>query len=170
MEALRSTIVEMLGLDSGPGDLEFTQMACRTLVVFIWVLGLIHLSHRRLLGRASGSDTLMLVVLGSVLSRAINGQSSFFPTLGVSALTVMLHRVLMSAAFHVHWISLLAKGRDHVLVRNGQMDRDALSRTKFTEDDLMENLRLHGIDALTAVKEARLERSGTISVVKRTDG
>lgn len=38
----------------------------------------------------------------------------------------------------------------------------------MTEDDLAENLRLNGnTNDPRAVKEARLERSGTVSVIKK---
>ena len=113
---------------------------------------------------------MVAVVLGSVLSRAINGQSAFFPTLGVSALLVALHHLLATLAFHSHGLSQLVKGRARVLVRDGKIDPDAMRRSKITHDDLDENLRLHGnIRQLEHVAEARLERNGSVSVVKSRD-
>jgi uncharacterized membrane protein YcaP (DUF421 family) len=156
-----------LGLDVLSADLAFSHMAWRALVVAVWSLVLLNLAHKRFLGRNSGSDILVGVVLGSVLSRAINGQAAFFPTLGVCAVLVLLHRALMAAAFHSHRISLLAKGRDYVLVRNGKIDWREMRRSRITEDDLLENLRINGnVGRIADVSEARLERNGTISVTK----
>jgi uncharacterized membrane protein YcaP (DUF421 family) len=43
-----------------------------------------------------------------------------------------------------------------------------MGRSKITNDDLDENLRLHGNIASPAdVAEARLERNGAVSVVKK---
>jgi uncharacterized membrane protein YcaP (DUF421 family) len=169
MPQLAYSISDWLGLDTPSTDLTFAHMALRGLVVFAWLLVLLHLSHQRLLGKSAGADILILVVLGSVLSRAVNGQAAFFPTLGVSALLVVLHRLLMKAAFHAHWISVLAKRTDSILVRDGQIDWPAMRRADITEDDLLEHLRLSGgTGSVAEVKEARLERSGTVSVIKRS--
>src|SRR5882757_9766163 len=85
---------EALGLQVPSADLNFWQMAARTVVVFIWGVVIVRLGDRRLLGKNAGFDVLLVVVLGSVLSRGINGQAAFGPTLGVSALLVLLHHLL----------------------------------------------------------------------------
>ena len=59
------------------------------------------------------------------------------------------------------------KGRPRVLIRDGKPDRDAMRRAHITEHDLDEDLRTEGLDGTETVKEARLERSGKVSVVKR---
>lgn len=167
MNDVQEIFTHLLGLDVGPAELSFGQMAARAVVVFMWILVLLNVADLRLVGKISGSDALSLVVLGSILSRAINGQAAFFPTLGVSGLLVLLHRGLMAVAYHSHWISLMAKRRDTVLVRNGKIDWAAMRRANITEDDLLENLRLNGnVGTIAEVKEARFERSGTISVLK----
>ena len=126
------------------------------------------MADRRVLGQNAGFDIMLLVVLGSVLSRAINGQAAFFPTLGVSAALVVLHHIVATIAFRSHWFSQLIKGNPRVLVRDGKIDREQMRRSKITGDDLDENLRLNGGVARTEeVAEARLERNGSVSVVKK---
>ena len=157
----------LLGLSLDATELEFSHMAWRAFVVFCVAVLLTRLGARRLFSHGAGFDIMVAVVLGSVLSRAINGQAAFLPTLGASALLVALHHVLATLTFQAHWLSVLVKGRPHVLVRNGQVDREQMRRTKITDDDLDENLRLHGnAGELSEVAEARLERNGSVSVVK----
>ncbi len=160
----------LLGLDRDALELESRHMAWRAAIVFVFAVLLARFADRRLLGHNSGFDIVVLVMLGSVLSRAINGQSAFFPTLGASVLLVGLHHVLATWTFNSHTLSQLVKGRPIVLVRNGQPDPSTLARGKITRDDLDEHLRLNGgVDTLERVAEARLERNGTISVVTRRD-
>ncbi|HKB89307.1 MAG TPA: YetF domain-containing protein [Opitutaceae bacterium] len=159
----------LLGLDVPASQLEFSHMAWRTVAVFAFSILLLKLAHKRFLGKNSGIDVMLAVLLGSVLSRAINGQAQFFPTLGACAVLVVLHRCCSAAAFHFHSMALLFGGRDHILVREGQIDWDAMCESKITKEDLLENVRLNGNTAsLQEVKEARLERNGVISVVKST--
>jgi uncharacterized membrane protein YcaP (DUF421 family) len=160
-------IERLLGLNLGPSELDFDHMAWRGVIVFCFAVFLVRLGARRLLAHNAGFDIMVAVILGSVLSRAINGESAFFPTLGASALLVLLHHVLATLTFHSHWFSQVVKGRAHVLVRDGKVDRDEMCRSKITHDDLDENLRLHGnVSELAQVAEARLERNGAVSVVK----
>jgi uncharacterized membrane protein YcaP (DUF421 family) len=160
----------LLGLSLEAHDLEFRHVAARTLVVFALAIFLGRVAHRRMLGRNAAIDIVLLVVLGSVLSRGINGTASFFPTLGASLLLVVLHHLVAAAAFHSHRISWLVKGGPITLVRHGEPQPAALRRTKITDEDLDESLRLAaGIEGTGDVAEARLERNGTISVVRTKD-
>jgi uncharacterized membrane protein YcaP (DUF421 family) len=166
-ETYRVYLDRLLGLHVQAAQLEFSQMAWRAFVVFCFGVLLARVANRRMLGHNAGFDIMLLVVLGSVLSRGINGQAAFFPTLGASAVLVALHHLVATIAFHSHWFSSFVKGEPIVLVRDGKLDRDAMRRTKITGDDLDENLRLNGsVDGTDDVAEARLERNGTISVVK----
>ena len=145
-------------------------MAARCVIVFACAIFLGRVAHRRMLGRNAAIDMVLLVVLGSVLSRGINGTAAFFPTLGASALLVVLHHIIAAAAFHSHRISWLVKGSPITLVREGEPQPAALRRTKITDEDLDESLRLAaGIEGTGDVTEARLERNGTISVVRSKD-
>lgn len=157
-----------LGLHVQASELTFQHMACRCVIVFVFGVVLVRFADRRFLGGSAGFDVLLGIVLGSVLSRAINGQAPFFPTLGASVVLIVLHRLLGSAACRFHFFSRLAKGSSYVLVSNGQIDRRALHECKMSDDDLDENLRLHGnVPSVAAVAEARLERNGMVSVVKK---
>lgn len=171
MQMLREFADALLGLSLAADDLGFSHMGWRAVVVFCFGVILARVADRRMLGHNAGFDIMLLVVLGSVLSRAINGQAAFFPTLVASAVLVALHHAVATLAFHSHWFSELVKGRARVLVREGKVDRTALERAKITADDLDENLRLNGsVDRTEDVAEARLERNGSVSVVKTKAG
>lgn len=158
---------DVLGLDRSGNELGFWHMMARTSVVFLVAVVLVRLADRRFLSHHAGFDMIVAVVLGSVLSRAINGDARFFPTLAASTLLVVLHHFLASLTFRSHLFSQLVKGQPRVLVRNGVVDREAMQHAKITPDDLEANLRLQGnVGRLEDVAEARLERSGAISVLR----
>ena len=159
---------QLLGLHVAPGDLSLLQLTARCLVVFLWGIVIVRFGDRRLLGRNAGFDVLLLVILGSVLSRAINGQAPFFRTLGVSAALVLFHHLLAVATSRWSWLSRVVKGNPRLLVVDGKILNEELRRARVTLDDLEENLRLNGnVAHAQQVVEARLERNGTVSVVKK---
>jgi uncharacterized membrane protein YcaP (DUF421 family) len=145
-------------------------MAWRSVIVFCAAIVLARVADRRFMGRNACFDFMLGVILGSVLSRGINGQASFLPTLGASALLVLLHHLVGTAAFHSHRFSQWVKGREYFLIRDGKIDERAMRRNKITYDDLCENLRLNGnINDIADVVEARLERNGNISIIKTNE-
>jgi uncharacterized membrane protein YcaP (DUF421 family) len=161
---------QLLGLHSSAQDLTLLQMTSRCVAVFVVGLTLVRLADRRFMARNAAFDVLLGIVLGSVLSRAINGQAPFFPTLGASAVLIVLHRLIGTLASRYRPIARLVKDSPAVLVRDGRIDVEVLRRHNIGEDDLEENLRLNGNEAGVAnILEARLERNGLISVIRKKD-
>lgn len=174
MGAVLSTISQAaeraLGLHTPAADLGFWEMSLRALVAFAWGVILFRIGDRRLLGRNSGFDVLLVVLLGSVLSRGVNGQANFAGTLGVSGVLVFFHHVLSVAASRSDAFSRLVKGMPRILVQHGRADAAEMQGCRITVDDLEENLRINGnVAHASDVEEARLERNGNVSVVRKPE-
>jgi uncharacterized membrane protein YcaP (DUF421 family) len=167
LATLHSWLNDVLGLDQTGSNLGVAQMAARAIVLFPCALAMTRLAGKRFLGRSAAFDVVLAIVLGSVISRAINGQAAFFPTIGVGFVLVLLHRIVAMASSRWHGLSVLLKGREAMLIRNGQVDRTKLREVEFSDDDLLENLRLEGLGSPAEVAEARLERNGHVSVLKK---
>jgi uncharacterized membrane protein YcaP (DUF421 family) len=158
-----------LGLDLQPEALSFWQMALRAIIVFIVALVIVRLANRRFLAHRTAFDAILGFILASVLSRAVNGSSSFFPTLGAGFVLVGVHRLMAAIAFRSHRFSLLVKGKEGLIVEEGQIDEQKMRSHSLTYGDLMEDLRLGAhVDDLAEVKAARVERSGAISIIRRS--
>ena len=170
MDSVDRLLDALLGLHVPATDLSFTAVTCRTLVVFAVGVVLVRWGARRFMGRNSGFDFLVTFILGSVLSRAINGQASFFPTLWACALLVALHRLVSALACRYHWVSRTVKGTATLVVQAGKTDEHALRAAALSRDDLYENLRMNGnVGEPGEVAEAWFERNGSISVIKKPD-
>jgi uncharacterized membrane protein YcaP (DUF421 family) len=89
-EAL-SVLNGLLGLDKNGSSLNLLQMSLRSIIIYVAALIMLQLGNRRILGRNTVFDIILGIILGSVLSRAINGSAAFFPTIGVSFVLVLLH-------------------------------------------------------------------------------
>ena len=127
---------------------------------------MVRLSDRRGLTRKSPFDQILIVILASVLARAINGSSAFFATIGGAALLVFLHRVLAFASCRWSVITMVIKGRPAVLVRDGQWQEEILRSENISSEDVREDMRLSAqIERVERVKVARLEVSGDISFI-----
>jgi uncharacterized membrane protein YcaP (DUF421 family) len=144
------------------------QMAARGVAVYIAVIVIVRFGKKRFLGMGSAFDIIVGVMLGAVAGRAITGASPVIPSLAACAAMVALHWLFSLIAVRSHALGGIIKGHDCVIVRDGQVDRKALLACHLSHRDLEEELRQHDVGSLEQVAEARLERSGKISILKKT--
>ena len=166
MDAVLETTRRLLGLGRDVADVTVLQMALRTVVVYAASLAIIRVGSRRFLSKASAFDMVVAIMLGSIMSRAINGSAPFLPTLGSGAILVGIHWVLAALAYRIDWLGPIVKGSAIALVTDGMVDRAAMQRAGVSAHDLQQALRAQaGVTDPSRVRLAVLERDGTISVL-----
>jgi uncharacterized membrane protein YcaP (DUF421 family) len=157
----------LLGLGLEPKQLTFLQCSVRGVIVFAATLVMVRLSSKRSLAQKTAFDAALIVIIASVLARAINGSAPFFPTLGVGLVLVLLHRLVSLAAYYSHALGIVVKGAPAVLVKNGRLQHKNMLWNHISEHDLQEDMRLDAAtEDLSKIKIARVERSGDISFIK----
>lgn len=159
---------EALGLGVDPKDLGFLQVCLRGILVFCVALFMIRVANRRFLSKLTAFDVILGFVLGSMLSRAVNGSAPFFETLGTVLVLVYFHRLLARLAFQSKTLGRWIKGRAQVLVRDGVPDPNCLRAHAISENDLLEEARLQGgVERIDRIRLATMERNGHISVLPK---
>jgi uncharacterized membrane protein YcaP (DUF421 family) len=158
---------DMFGVGLEPKEFNYLQLTLRAIVIFIGALAMVRLGAKRFLGRKTAFDIILMFILGSMLSRAINGPAPLLPTLVAGFALIMIHRWMAMLAFRFQSFGRIVKGRDDVVISNGQVQKEAMRKHHLTDRDLLEDLRLRSIADVSEVKEARLERSGDLSVLPK---
>ena len=164
MDEIGSVLQGILGIGLDSHDLGAAQMAVRALVVYVATVVMVRLGKKRFMGRATAFDFILGIMLGSIVGRAITGNAPLLPALAGGAVLVALHWLFSWVAMRWHGFGHAVKGTSRVLVWDG--DPKPLRKAHMTEGDLWEDLRGKSISRLEDVAEARLERSGDLSVVK----
>jgi len=168
MNAFWSLFQALLGLGVEPKDLTFLQVSLRGIIIFLATLITVRIGHKRSLAQRTPFDAVLLVILASVLSRAVNGSAPFFATIGGGVVLVVLHRVFAHLAYRSHAFGILVKGKPDVIVRDGECNFDMMRRNHVSVHDLEEDMRLNAhSDDLPGIRVARVERSGDISFIKK---
>jgi uncharacterized membrane protein YcaP (DUF421 family) len=167
MSALSQFTEALLGLGMEPKELTFLQVSIRGLIIFVTTLVIVRLSTKRSLAEKTAFDAVLVVIIGSMLARAINGSGPFFPTLGGGFILVIIHRLFGLSAYFSHAFGILVKGKAEVLVQNGMLRRRNMVWNHISQHDLEEDMRLDAkTEDLSKIKIARVERSGDISFIK----
>jgi len=158
----------LLGLDAEPKDLTFTQISLRGIIIFLITLVMVRLSSKRSLAEKTAFDAILLVILASILSRAINGTAGFFTSIGGGFVLVFLHRFFAWLACRSHAFGKLIKGCPEIIVENGKPVLAMMRRNLISQHDLEEDLRLEAkTEEFADIQVALLERSGDISFIKK---
>ena len=92
MEKLLSTIDAALGLSaSGPQELGTLQMCARAIIVFVILIACVRLGKKRFLGEATAFDAILVIVIGSLSSRAISGTAPFVSSMAATLVLICTH-------------------------------------------------------------------------------
>ncbi len=169
MNELAHLLRALVGHDDPARSLSVLQMGVRALLIYLGGLFVVRLGKNRLFGRSTAFDIVLGFILGSTLSRAINGGAPVFETLAAVGGLVVVHWLFAWLAVHSDRFDQVVNGRRVLLVEGGKIHRENLRRADLSEGDLREALRLRAsVDGLEGVKEASLERNGQISFVLRS--
>lgn len=157
-----------LGLGLNVADVNPPQMVLRTCIIYLFTLFALKLGKRRFLGKNSPFDIVVMIVIGSVMSRAINGNAPFVPTLASCIALILAHRLVAWFTSRLRFIARMLEGEPRTLVDNGRIDWEAMRQHDITEHDLHSALReLTHTDQLQPVKAIVLEPNGKLSVVMK---
>ncbi len=138
--------------------------------VLIYLLLIIGISKigGRLRSQIGFGELLIVALLGSsVETSLIGGNVSLIAGL-VSMSTLLLTNRILTTLLHRHpRIRALVRGQPVVLFNQGKMFPRQMRRMGMDEDDLLEGIRLRGLETLDQVKMIILEIDGSMSVIPK---
>jgi len=168
MNALQNFFLVLLGPDGKATELTVLNISLRCFIIFVVGLALVRIGDRRSLAQKTAFDAIFIVLIGSMLSRAINGTAPFFITIAGGIALMVIHRIFAFGACKSHAFGKLIKGKPVTLVRNGEIDWEKMKHNLVSKHDFEEDLRLDAkTEDVSSIQLARLERSGDISFIKK---
>lgn len=150
----------------------FSQPVLETIVrgsaVYWFLFLLFRLVIHRDVGAIAIADVLVLVIIADAAQNAMAGDyrsiSDGFVLIG----TIVFWNFLTDwLSYRFPRFSRFAEPPLLLLVKNGRMVRGNMRRELMSEDELRAKLREQGIDDLSRVKEAFMERDGQVSVIEK---
>jgi uncharacterized membrane protein YcaP (DUF421 family) len=168
MEALWAFTDALLGLSVDKAEgLSTLQVCVRAVVVYIVLIAYVRFAKKRFLSEATAFDAILVIIIGSIASRAISGTAPFIPSLAGTFVLILFHWVASYFSSNSPTLSYLIKGQNTLLIKSGRVNREALKASHMSMDDLEEGLRQAGVENISDVKSARLERAGKVSVIRK---
>jgi uncharacterized membrane protein YcaP (DUF421 family) len=169
VENIKQPIMQILNEIFGTGrDLNVLQMTARSVVVFIIALILIRVSGRRSFSLHSPLDSIISVVLGAVLSRAIVGASGFFPVIASCTALVLIHRLFAYGMVHHPAFSKLVSGEKILLFKDGEFIKQHMDKALICREEILQEVRKTAMtEDLDRIEKIYMERNGEVNSVKK---
>jgi uncharacterized membrane protein YcaP (DUF421 family) len=141
----------------------------RSMTVYIFLIVILRLSGKRQVGQLAPFDLVLLLVLSNAVQNSMTGGDNSLGGGLISATTLIaLNYVVGTATFRSKKMAALIEGRPEVLIHNGKLYEDVLTRAQLTRHELNAALREGGCTCVEEVHTAVLENNGQISVTPKS--
>ena len=144
------------------------EMLLRGTVMYLSLFLLMRFVLKRETGSIGTADLVLVVLIADAAQNALAGKYESITDGLILVVTILFWNYAIDfAIFHSPFIRRLLQDKPLLLVKDGQMFHRNMRKELITKDELITELREHGIEDVTEVKEARIEEDGHISVIKK---
>jgi uncharacterized membrane protein YcaP (DUF421 family) len=144
------------------------ELIVRSVLVYLFLLIVLRLTGKRQVGQLAPFDLVLLLVLSNAVQNSMNGGDNSLIGGLISAATLIAFNYLVGlATFRSKRLEELIEGRPELLIHNGKLYEEVLTRTQLTRHELNAALRQAGCGCVDEVHTAVLENNGAISVVPK---
>jgi uncharacterized membrane protein YcaP (DUF421 family) len=145
--------------------LPILEKLARPVIVYLVLVVLLRIFGKRELAQLNPFDLVVLLSLSNTVQNAIIGDDNsvtggVIGAIGLLAINWLVVRFL----FRSPKMTRMLEGRSTVLIRDGQVDKHALSRESLTREELVEVIHKQGFEGVHQVRRCELEPNGTFFV------
>jgi uncharacterized membrane protein YcaP (DUF421 family) len=149
----------------GPGR---AALVGRVALVYAVLLASLRILGKRDLSQMTPFDAVLLFLIPQLFRNYLVGADSSLVTALVGATTLVVLVFLTSlAGFRSPAVGRLVRATPSILLDDGVLREDALSRERIAPEEIEAAARRAGVDGLDQVRRATLEADGTISIIRR---
>jgi uncharacterized membrane protein YcaP (DUF421 family) len=147
-------------------DKPLLEIFIRGTAIYLGLFALIRFLVKREAGSLGVTDLLVIVLIADAAQNGMAGEyRSVSDGLILVAVIVGWSYALDALAFKSPWWRKVLRPAAVQLVKDGRMVRRNLEREMITEEELIGEIRAHGVADLHTVRAAYIESDGMISVI-----
>jgi uncharacterized membrane protein YcaP (DUF421 family) len=137
----------------------------RPAIVYLALVVLLRLFGKRELAQLNPFDLVVLLSLSNTVQNAIIGDDNSVTGGIIGAFGLLaINWLVVRALFRSPRLTRIMEGRATVLVRNGQVDKQALRRESLSHEELVEVVHRQGFEGIHQVHRCELEPNGTFYI------
>lgn len=141
-----------------------------SIILFFLTLALTRVIRKRNLSKATPFDLISYVVIALIVTLiSLNMVSNIYFGLTSLAVWTLMPIILDYASMKSNWIYNIINGKERVLIKNGKVMEDNLSKERITGQEFLQELRSKKAFNLADVEFAVMETTGDINVSLKAD-
>lgn len=145
---------------------DLIEVAARSAIVYLVLLGLLRLAGKRHAGQLSPHDLVLILLISNAVQNAMVGANiSLVGGLAASAVLVLLNLLISRFVLRHRRLLRLLAGEPTLLIHNGVVLANNLEREGILPEELEAQIRAHGFESTDQIKTAVQECDGSISVI-----
>ena len=145
---------------------ELLYTALRASFVYFFLLLVVRVLGKREIGNTSAFDLIVALILGEVVDEIIYGDVTILQGVVAIVVVAIWHLVNSWASFKSQIIDKITGAPPTIIVKNGQIQHKNLAKERLSEEELLSELRMMGVEDVKEVKQATLEPNGKVSVLQ----
>lgn len=147
-------------------EISLTGIIVRISFIYLYALALVRISGKQTLGQLTPMDFIVTLIIGDMFDNVFWGEVPVIQGIVAFTTVTVIHILvtfITSRNTSLYWL-LASPAR--LLIEEGRLVQKNLQLERIRAEDVQFELRLNGEEHMREVKEARLEPSGQISVIK----
>jgi uncharacterized membrane protein YcaP (DUF421 family) len=144
----------------------YLDIALRSLAVYAFMLVAIRLTGKKEFSQLNTIDVVLILLISNAVQNAMVGNNTSLLG-GIAAATVLfiLNFLLKKLMFNSKLAREIISQHPEILIHDGKLNFEKLSKLGISDDELKEAMRAHGVEHYREVKLAIFEVDGNISII-----
>lgn len=148
---------------------QYLDIIIRSAAVYFFMVIALRLFGKKELSQLNTADVILILLISNSAQNAMVGNNtSLWGGLAAASVLFTINYILKKLMFRYSKFSDFMQEKPEILIHNGNLDFNILSKLNITSDELKEAMREHGIEYFKDVKLAMLEIDGNISIISGT--
>ena len=144
----------------------YLDIIIRSASVYFFMLIALRIFGKKELSQLNTSDViLILLISNSVQNAMVGNDTSLLGGLSAAVILFIINYGLKKLMYKSKKFNDFMQERPEILIHDGNLDFDKLSKLSITSEELEEAMREHGVEHFSDVKLAMLEIDGNISII-----
>ena len=144
----------------------YIDIVIRSVSVYLFMVIALRIFGKKQLSQLNTADVILILLISNSVQNAMVGNNTslyggMVAALALFVINFIFKRVMLKSKF----VKNLVQDTPEILIHNGKIAFETISRLGITNDELQEAMREHGVEYYKEVKLAMFEIDGSISII-----
>lgn len=138
----------------------------RSASVYLFMIIALRIFGKKELSQLNAADVILILLISNSVQNAMVGSDiSLLGGLTAASVLFVINFGLKKLMYKSQKFSDFMQQKPQILIHDGKLDFETLSKLNISSDELQEAMREHGVEHFSDVKLAMLEIDGNISII-----